>query len=146
MMIRKVARPLLATAFVSQGAELLISPMPTIRTNPETVARISAAAQIGGGVLLASGRLPRLAAAVLAATVIPANLGQHMFWNEVDPERKSRTRRDFMMDLSLLGGVIIASADTAGKPSLPWRGRVAAKRLKKTAHAGLSSARERLAA
>jgi hypothetical protein len=34
-----------------------------------------------------------------------------------------------MTDLSLLGGLMIASADTAGKPSLGWRGRRAAERL-----------------
>ena len=34
-----------------------------------------------------------------------------------------------MVDLSLLGGLIIATADTAGKPSLGWRGRRAAKRV-----------------
>lgn len=148
MLIRKVARPMLATAFVSQGVESLRSPMAageaarptveglqklpdpvgtTVPRDPEIVARVTAAAQIGGGLLLASGRLPRLAAATLAATVIPANLGAHMFWSENDTVRKARKRRDFMTDLSLLGGLIIASADTAGKPSLTWRGRRAAK-------------------
>ena len=63
-----------------------------------------------------------------AVSVIPANLGSHMFWDEKDPVRKSRKRRDFMMDVSLLGGLIIAAADTAGKPSLGWRGRRAAHR------------------
>ena len=82
--------------------------------------------QIAGGLLLATGRVPRLASAVLAATVIPANLGAHMFWNEVDPGRKAAKRRDFLTDISLLGGLIIAAADTAGKPSLGWRGRQAA--------------------
>lgn len=148
MVIRKVARPMLAAAFVSQGVEALRSPInageaarPTVEglqklpdavsanvpRDPELVAKVTAAAQIGGGLLLASGRVPRVAAAVLAATVIPANLGAHMFWNEADPVRKARQRRDFMVDVSLLGGLLIASADTAGKPSLSWRGRRAAQ-------------------
>lgn len=152
---------MLAAAFVSQGAEALSSPMtaghaaqPTVEglqklpdsvsrnvpSDPETFARVTAAAQIAGGLLLATGRLPRVAAATLAATVIPANLGSHMFWNETDPTRKTRKRRDFMVDLSLLGGLIIASADTAGKPSLRWRGRRAARRLSETAQVGLTSA------
>ena len=76
--------------------------------------------QIGGGLLLATGKLPRFASAALAATVIPGNLGAHMFWSEVDPERKAQKRREFLADISLLGGLIIASADTAGKPSLGW--------------------------
>lgn len=129
---------MLAAAFVSQGAESLSSPMTVAQELQKQ--RLLAAAQIGGGLLLATGRLPRLAAATLAATVIPANLGGDIFWNETDPLRKSRKRRDFMTDLSLLGGLIIASADTAGKPSLPWRGRHAAKRLSQTAQVGKSSA------
>lgn len=150
MIIRKVARPMLAAAFISQGADSLRRPRtaadaarPTldglrklpdpvgsrVPGDPDTFAKVTAATQIGGGLLLAAGRLPRLASAALAATVLPANLGMHMFWSEADPVSRARKRRDFMVDLSLLGGLIIASADTAGKPSLSWRGRRAAKRV-----------------
>ena len=138
---------MLAAAFVGQGIDALRSPKPaadaarptleglqklpepvasTVPKNAETFAKATAAVQIAGGLLLATGRVPRLASAVLAATVIPANLGAHMFWNEVDPGRKAAKRRDFLTDISLLGGLIIAAADTAGKPSLGWRGRQAA--------------------
>jgi vacuolar-type H+-ATPase subunit H len=79
--------------------------------------------------LLATGKLPRIASAALAFTVVPGSLGAHLFWNEDDPERKAQKRRDLLTDLSLLGGLIIASADTAGKPSLGWRGRQAAGRI-----------------
>jgi uncharacterized membrane protein YphA (DoxX/SURF4 family) len=150
MILRRIARPLLAAAFVSQGAESLRRPMsaadaarPTVAglrklpdpigssvpENPDTLAKVTAATQIGGGLLLATGRLPRIASAALAATVLPANLGMHMFWAEPDAVSRARKRRDFMVDLSLLGGLIIASADTAGRPSLGWRGRRAARRL-----------------
>jgi hypothetical protein len=40
---------------------------------------------------------------------------------------KTQKRREFMVDLSLLGGLNIASADSAGNPSLRWRGRGAAR-------------------
>lgn len=92
-------------------------------------ARINAAVQVGAGVLLASGKLPRVASAALAGTVIPGRIGAHMFWSETDPAVKAQKRRDFLTDLSLLGGLLIASADTAGQPSLGWRGRRAAERL-----------------
>ncbi|WP_197379637.1 DoxX family protein [Mycolicibacterium mengxianglii] len=150
MLLRRVARPLLSAAFIGQGIEALRSPKPAadaarptleglqklpepvgpnIPQDAETFAKITAAVQIGGGILLATGKVPRLASAALAATVIPANLGSHMFWTEEDPERKAAKRRDFLTDLSLLGGLIIASADTAGKPSLGWRGRRAAQKV-----------------
>ena len=79
--------------------------------------------QIGGGLLLASGKLPRFASAALALTVVPANLGTHSFWNELDPQLKAEKRQQFLTDPSLVGGLLIASADTAGKPSLGWRSR-----------------------
>ncbi|WP_134428197.1 DoxX family protein [Mycobacterium ulcerans] len=150
MLIRRIARPMLSAAFIGQGVESLLNPKPAaqaaapavagLRTlpepmgsrvpaDPETVAQINAAVQIGGGLLLATGRLPRLASAALALTVVPGNLCAHMFWNEPDPDRKAQKRREFLTDVSLLGGLIIASADTAGKPSLAWRGRRAAEKL-----------------
>jgi uncharacterized membrane protein YphA (DoxX/SURF4 family) len=150
MLIRRIARPLLSAAFIGQGVHSLLNPKPAaeaaapavdgLRSLPdpvgsaippdaETFAQINAAVQIGGGLLLATGRVPRLASAALAFTVVPGNLGAHMFWTESDPERKAEKRQAFLTDISLLGGLIIASADTAGKPSLGWRGRRAAERI-----------------
>jgi len=150
MLIRRIARPLLSVAFVGQGIDSLLNPKPAaeaaapmvdglralpdpvgsvIPSDPQTFARINAAVQIGGGLLLATGKAPRVASAALAFTVLPANVGAHMFWSESDPQLKTEKRKEFMTDLSLLGGLMIASADTAGKPSLGWRGRRAAERL-----------------
>jgi uncharacterized membrane protein YphA (DoxX/SURF4 family) len=150
MLIRRVARPLLSAVFIGQGIETLRNPSVTLEateptvaalrslpepygdkvpSNPETVARINAAVQVSGGLLLATGKLPRIASAALAITVIPGSLGGHLFWTEKDPQRKTEQRRALLTDLSLLGGLIIAAADTAGKPSLGWRGRRAASRL-----------------
>lgn len=150
MVIRRIARPLLSVAFIGQGVNSLLNPksaaaaaapavdglqaLPnsvsgSIPSDPETFAQINAAVQIGGGLLLATGKLPRVASAALALTVLPANLGAHSFWNESDPQAKAQKRQQFLTDLSLVGGLLIASADTAGKPSLGWRGRRAAERL-----------------
>jgi uncharacterized membrane protein YphA (DoxX/SURF4 family) len=150
MVIRRIARPLLSVAFIGQGVNSLLNPKSAaqaaapavdglqslpdsvsgnIPSDPETFAQINAAVQIGGGLLLAAGKLPRFASAALAVTVLPANLGAHAFWSETDPQAKAQKRQQFLTDLSLLGGLLIASADTAGKPSLGWRGRHAAERL-----------------
>lgn len=141
---------MLSAVFIGRGVEALRSPKPAadaakptieglsklpdpvgtnVPTNPETVARITAGVQIGGGLLLASGKLPRLASAALAFSVVPGSLGGHMFWNETDPERKADERRAFLTDVSLIGGLIIAAVDTEGKPSLGWRSRRAAHKV-----------------
>ena len=158
MLIRRVARPLLSAVFIGQGIDALRSPQraaetarPTVeglRKLPEpvatmvpqdlvTLARINAGVQIGGGLLLASGKIPRVASVALACTVVPGSLGGHLFWTESDPERKAQQRRDFLTDLSLIGGLMIASVDTEGKPSLGWRGRRAARRASKAVSAAL---------
>jgi uncharacterized membrane protein YphA (DoxX/SURF4 family) len=158
MLIRRIARPLLSAAFIGQGVETLRNPAvsldatePTVAalrqlpepygekvpSNPETAARINAAVQVAGGVLLATGKMPRVASAALAFTVIPGSLGGHLFWTESDPERKAQKRRGLLTDLSLLGGLIIAAADTAGKPSLGWRGRQAAGRISEAVSSAL---------
>ena len=121
-----------------EGLSKLPDPVgPKVPFNAETVARINGAVQIGGGLLLATGRMPRLASATLALSVIPGSLGGHMFWNEADPHRKADERRAFLADVSLIGGLIIAAVDTEGKPSLGWRGRHAARNVSETVTAAL---------
>jgi uncharacterized membrane protein YphA (DoxX/SURF4 family) len=163
MVIRRIARPLLSAVFIGQGVETLRNPKlgaeaaqptveglrqlpdpvgPNVPTDPETFARINAAVQISGGLLLATGKVPRIASAVLAFTVVPGSLGGHQFWTETDQARKAEKRRAFLTDLSLLGGLIIASADTAGKPSLGWRGRQAAGRISEAVSSALPGSSE----
>lgn len=150
MLIRRVARPMLSAVFISRGVEALRSPKPAVDasrqtleglrklpdpvgtnvpSDAETVAKVTAAVQIGGGLLLATGRLPRFASAALALSVVPSSLGGHAFWKEIDPQRKADERRAFVTDISLIGGLIIAAVDTEGKPSLGWRGRRAARKV-----------------
>jgi hypothetical protein len=90
---------------------------------------VNGAVQIGAGLLLATGRFPRFASAALALSVVPGSLGGNTFWSEGDPARKAEQRRAFVADISLIGGLIIASVDTEGKPSLGWRGRRAARKV-----------------
>ncbi|GAC71009.1 DoxX family protein [Gordonia soli] len=145
MILRRIARPLLASAFIASGVDALRTPKPLAQTaapvvdrgrevlppdvaeripsDPETLVRINAAAQIGGGVLLATGKLPRIASVVLAGSVIPSTVFGADFWNEADPVRKEQQRNAFIKNVGLLGGVLLAAADTEGKPSLAWRGR-----------------------
>lgn len=158
MLIRRVARPMLSATFIARGVDALRSPKPAadaarptlegmsklpepvgtnIPSNAETVALVNGGVQIGGGLLLATGKLPRLASAALALSVIPGSLGGHAFWKESDPHRKTEERRAFLTDISLIGGLIIAAVDTEGKPSLGWRGRHAAHKMTEAVSAAL---------
>jgi uncharacterized membrane protein YphA (DoxX/SURF4 family) len=158
MLIRRIARPMLSAVFISRGVDALRSPKPAadaarptleglsklpdpvgtnVPSDAEKVARINAAVQIGGGLLLATGKLPRVASAALALSVVPGSLGGHTFWSESDPQRKTDERRAFLTDISLIGGLIIAAADTEGKPGLGWRGRRAAHKVSEAMTAAL---------
>ena len=151
---------MLAATFISRGVEAVRSPQPAadaarptleglsklpdpvgpnVPTNAETVAKVTAGVQIGAGLLLASGRLPRLSSAALAVSVVPGSLGSHAFWNETDPERKAAERRALLSDVGLIGGLIIAAVDLEGRPSLGWRGRRAARKVSDRVSAALPS-------
>ena len=150
MLIRRLARPMLASAFVVDGIDTLMHPESRAQSaatlvshgeqrlpdsvsaklpaDPARVVRINAVVRVGAGTLLALGRAPRLAAVALAASVIPAAVTESDFWNESDTQQRTAKRTAFLKDVGLLGGLLIASTDTGGKPSLSWRGRRAARR------------------
>jgi uncharacterized membrane protein YphA (DoxX/SURF4 family) len=166
MLVRRIARPLLSFSIIGGGlnalrdtrsraehAEPLIQAStqhlpPGVATrlprNPETLVRINAAVQIGAGVLLALGRAPRLSSAALSASVIPSSLNNHAFWEEQDPNLRAAKRGEFLKDLGLVGGLMIAAVDTEGKPSIGWRGRRAARRAYATVAGGNSTMGEEL--
>ena len=141
---RVLARPLLAGMFVYGGAEALhhpdakapiaedvaipIAELLGLPTDPVTLIRINGAVQVVGGVMLALGKAPRSASLVLAASLVPTTYAGHRFWNESDDAERARQRVEFLKNLSMLGGLMLAAADTNGRPSVAWRARRVAKR------------------
>ncbi len=146
---RFLARPLLASTFVVGGVNALknapalataakpvadklrpmlqkAAPQVKIPEDTATLVRINAAAQILAGLALARGRAPRLSSAVLAASMLPTTAAGHQFWAESDPETKSNQRIHFFKNLSMLGGLMLASVDTDGRPGVAWRAKNAA--------------------
>jgi uncharacterized membrane protein YphA (DoxX/SURF4 family) len=141
MLLRRVARPLLAGIFISGGINALRDPhgheklaRPVLdqltRAIPEDnrpphvdLVRLDAGIKIGAGSLLALGKMPRLAAIALSASLIPTTAAQHRFWELDDPDRRQAEQIHFLKNMGLLGGLLLAAADTGGKPSLFWRAR-----------------------
>ncbi|MEV6782513.1 DoxX family protein, partial [Streptomyces sp. NPDC051098] len=141
--LRTAARPLLASVFVSGGFRTLLDPRsvapaaapvalpvaeraPRLPEDTERLVRINGAVQLGAGVLLATGRFPRASALALAASLVPTTLAGHAWWKTEDPDERARLRTQFTKNVSLFGGLLIAAADTHGKPSLAYRSRTAA--------------------
>lgn len=151
---RLLARPMLASMFVVGGLNALKnapalaakaekitdSVVPAVRNagiplpqDPVTLVRINAGVQLAAAAALASGHLPRLASATLAMTLVPTTVAGHQYWNESDPAQRTNQKLHFFKNVSMLGGLMIAAGDTAGKPGVAWRARHAAKDLKREA-------------
>jgi uncharacterized membrane protein YphA (DoxX/SURF4 family) len=110
---------------VSPRAEPVVQPLaervPLIPNETEQAVRINGAVQFTGGLLLSMGRLPRLSALAIAATLVPTTLAGHRFWEIDDKQERATHRIHFLKNLSILGGLLLATMDTAGDPSLAWR-------------------------
>ncbi|TWD74923.1 DoxX-like protein [Kribbella amoyensis] len=157
--VRALARPLLSTIFIVQGANAIRNPEPLVPKAqpvadrlvplakrvappqvgdriPETTAnlvRLNGAAQVLGGVALASGKGRRLGALVLAATLVPTTAAGHPFWQEKDKEARAMHKVQFMKNLGLFGGLLLAAVDTEGQPGLAWRAQHGARAAKREA-------------
>jgi uncharacterized membrane protein YphA (DoxX/SURF4 family) len=88
-------------------------------SDPERLVRANAALHVLGGLSLATGRLPRLSALALAGSLVPTTVVGHPFWAESDPRVRTGQRVQFVKNLGLLGGLLLAVADTGGRESLP---------------------------
>ena len=141
-----LTRPLLASMFVVGGIDALREPGGRVDaaraaglTSPEQLVKVNAATQLVGGLALATGRFPRLAALTLAGSLVPTTYVGHAFWTAKDPATRQQQQVHFMKNLGLLGGLLLAAADTGGRESLPHAaGRVSrrtAKRAKRSAKA-----------
>ena len=158
MLVRRIARPMLASTFIYGGIDALRHPeakapraekldipskpgmdMLNITTTEQAV-KVNAAVQVAGGVLLTLNKFPRLAALALAGSLVPTTAAGHRFWEESDPDQKIFHTTHFLKNVSMLGGLLIASVDTAGKESLAHKTKRVSKRSKRKANKSAAKA------
>ena len=137
---RRIARPLLAGVFITGGIETLRQPGPRVEavrnaglSEPEKLVRANAAADVLAGFTLATNRLPRLSALVLAGSIVPTTFVGHPFWQEKDKAARKQQQVHFLKNLGLLGGLLLAAADTGGRESLPHAAGRLSRRARKDA-------------
>jgi uncharacterized membrane protein YphA (DoxX/SURF4 family) len=116
-------------------------PAAPVPTDPATLVKINAITQIGAAAALATGRSPRVASAVLAASLVPTTIAGHSFWEEGDPQVKAVQRVQFFKNVSMLGGLLLAAVDTEGKPGLAWRAGHATQTARKESRRLIRTAR-----
>ena len=167
MLVRRIARPLLASSFIYGGISTLRKPQdrvpgaaPIVEKVAETAdkqlpvhvprdveqwVKADAAIKVGAGTLFALGKFPRLSALLLAGSVVPTTLAGHRFWEHQDPKERFGQLSHFLKNLGLLGGLLIAAADTEGRPSVGYRARRAAHRAAESTEKSFAKAQKRAA-
>lgn len=136
-LVRAIARPMIASMFVYGGldsvrhpeakvakADKVVGPLEestALSGDTSTLVRVNGAVQLVAGAALALGKLPRVAALALAATLVPTTLAGHRFWEESEPSARAGQTIHFLKNVSMLGGLLIVADDTGGRPSVPWR-------------------------
>lgn len=160
--VRTAARALLGGVFVASGARALANPdraampskkvadrvAPAIRrihpklpTDERGLARLNGAAQLAGGLLLASGHFTRPAAALLAGSMVPTTFAGPAPWAQEDPAQRGPRQAQLLKDLAILGGLLLAAADTEGRPGLRWQATHAVARTSRSARRRARTAR-----
>ncbi len=129
----RLTRVALAWVFIYSGQDVLRHPQRPAKTagpliasmrgsvpitlpDDETIVRANATLQLVGGLALAAGVAPRLAALGLAGSLVPTTAGGHAFWTHDDPAQRVNQRNHFNKNLGLLGG-LLAVVLSGGKGS-----------------------------
>jgi len=110
------------TERLAPAVDFATSSLPVSLESKQMV-QLNGAIHVVGGLMLATGRMPRVAALALAATLVPTTLAGHRFWEEDDAQQRANQKVHFFKNVSMMGGLLLASVDTAGKPSLAWQAR-----------------------
>lgn len=115
-----LARPFLATMFVTGGADAVRSPAgrsPAAAKlglpQPELMVRANGAAMAVAGTSMALGIKPRLSALTLLASLAPTTYASHAFWELEDPAQRQAQQVQFWKNVGLAGGLLMV----AGEPS-----------------------------
>jgi uncharacterized membrane protein YphA (DoxX/SURF4 family) len=164
MLVRRIARPLLASSFIVGGIDTLRHPesrVPGARPIVEQITatadkqlpvqvprdveqwvRIDAGVKVVAGSLFALGRLPRLSAVAMSASIVPTTLAGHRFWEHEDPKERFGQLSNFLKNAGILGGLLLAAVDTEGKPSVGWRAKRVASRAAEATEKNVAKAQK----
>ncbi|RJF43255.1 DoxX family protein [Actinomyces sp. 2119] len=148
-LLRALVRPMLAAPFIADGIDAVTRPQrhvekfekvaptleraglpPLLTSDTRLLTRLSGAASLLAGLGLASGRAPRTSAAVLAVVNTPLTLVNYPVWTAHDPAERRDSVSGLLRGAAVGAGLVLATVDRQGKPSLAWRLRSAHHRSK----------------
>jgi putative oxidoreductase len=116
-LLHLLGRVALGAPFVILGLEAAREPGGRVKAaekigvpEPELAVRANATGMVSGGLALGLGILPRWAAGLLAALLIPTTIAGHPYWEESDPAKRAPQRIQFLKNLGLAGALLAYAA------------------------------------
>lgn len=88
-----------------------VAPTLPVPLSGANLVRLNGAMHVAAGTALATGHVPRIAALVLAGSLVPTTIEGHQFWKESDPGARANQKIHFLKNVSMIGGLLMASLD-----------------------------------
>lgn len=106
-----IKNPALRATKAQPAADLVKKLAPDTPLDATTLVRLNGAVHVAAGLALATGRMPRLSAAMLAATMAPTTITGHRFWEETDPAARTNQTMHFLKNMAITGGLLMSTLD-----------------------------------
>ena len=114
---------------------------PVLTSDATLLTRASGAVSVVAGLGLATGHAPRTCAVVLAALNLPLTVVNHPLWKAKGRQERTEALSGLMRGAAVGGGLLLATVDREGEPSLAWR-----LSNKREVRAAITAAEERVRA
>jgi putative oxidoreductase len=130
-LVHGLGRSMLAPMFVAGGLDAYRHPETKVGKAAAVTTAIAAALglpddtpafvrangglQVLGGTLLGLDVFPRLAALLLAASLVPTTIAGHPFWDLSDPGERAAQRTQFLKNAAMFGGLLLVVTDRRSK-------------------------------
>lgn len=149
MLVRRIARPLVASSFLAEGWDAIRSPAVHVdrveaawtrighrvdvpvapsRRRLTALVRAHGVAMVGAATLLALGKAPRTSAFLLVgltvpvvASELPSRQAAHSGRGTTDGALPAVRWERLWMAASMLGAALLAAVDHEGRPGMAWR-------------------------
>jgi putative oxidoreductase len=115
---RSLGHLLLSSIFISGGTQAFMEPGGRVNkvaeagiSEPKLAVEFNGAVMVIGGILLASGIAPKLAATMLIGSLVPTTMVGHAFWKEENAAGRKNHQTQFFKNLGLLGGLLLVLAE-----------------------------------
>jgi uncharacterized membrane protein YphA (DoxX/SURF4 family) len=111
---RSLGHLLLSGIFISGGAQAFMEPGGRVTKvveagipESERAVELNGAVMVIGGILLATGIAPKVAATLLLGSLVPTTIVGHTFWKEENEAGRKNQLTHFLKNLGLLGGLLL---------------------------------------